>query len=159
MPGQRIRLVPGQPLDVRDCVGGTPGAAALVVSHLVGADPVHVQDVVSRDGTTESYWTDPTVARLDPAVPVSVLVGSRTFSGGEEVAYDLQALGRARVVGETSGGGAHPRVGFPLTDVLQAHVPVARSVNAVTGGNWEGVGVVPDLPCAAHDALDVALAG
>ena len=92
-------------------------------------------------------------------MPVSVLVGARTFSGGEEVAYDLQALGRARVVGETSGGGAHPRVGFPLTDVLQAHVPVARSVNAVTGGNWEGVGVVPDLPCAAHDALDVALAG
>ena len=82
---------------------------------------------------------------------------ARTFSGGEELAYDLQALGRARVVGETTGGGAHPRVGFPLTDVLQAHVPVARSVNALTEGNWEGVGVLPDVPCAADDALDVAL--
>ena len=144
-------------VDLRGCLGGTPDTVALVVSHLVGEEPVHVQDVVARDGSTESFWTDPTVTRLDPAVTASVLTSARTFSGGEELAYDLQALGRARVVGETTGGGAHPRVGFPLTDVLQAHVPVARSVNALTEGNWEGVGVLPDVPCAADDALDVAL--
>jgi len=82
---------------------------------------------------------------------------ARTFSGGEELAYDLQALGRGRVVGEVSGGGAHPRRAFDLSDTLQVHVPVARSVNAVTGTNWEGVGVQPDVPCPADKALDVAL--
>jgi hypothetical protein len=29
--------------------------------------------------------------------------------------------------------------------------------DAVTGGNWEGTGVVPDLPCDAAGALDAAL--
>jgi hypothetical protein len=144
-------------IDLRECVGGAPPTVALVASHLLGGQPVRLQDVVGRDGSADTSWTDPDVARLDPGVAVSVLTSARTFSGGEEVAYDLQALGRATVVGETTGGGAHPRVGFALTDSLQVHVPVARSVNATTGGNWEGVGVVPDVPCPADRALEVAL--
>lgn len=144
-------------IDLRGCVGGSPETVALVVSHLVGPEPVHLQDLVGRDGDREAFWTDPAVARLHPDVSVTVLTSARTFSGGEELAYDLQALGRATVVGETTGGGAHPRRGFDLTDALQAHVPVARSVNAVTGGNWEGSGVVPDVACPAGQALERAL--
>jgi C-terminal processing protease CtpA/Prc len=86
-----------------------------------------------------------------------VLTSERTFSGGEELAYDLQSLGRARVVGETTGGGAHPREAFDLTPHLQLHVPIARSINAVTGTNWEGVGVVPDVGCPAEEALSRAV--
>ena len=145
-------------IDLRACVGGSPETVALVVSHLVGPQPVHLQDLVGRDGSRESFRTDPAVDGLGERIPVVVLTSSRTFSGGEELAYDLQALGRATVVGETTGGGAHPRQGFDLTDVLQAHVPVARSVNVVTGGNWEGTGVTPDVACAAGRALGVALA-
>lgn len=55
-------------------------------------------------------------------------------------------------------GGAHPREAFDLTAHLQLHVPIARSVHAVTGTNWEGVGVVPDHPCPAEQAAEVALA-
>ena len=145
-------------LDVRRCVGGVPASIALIVSHLVGDEPVHLQDLVTRDGTATPTWTTPSVQpRLPSDVPVDVLTSARTFSGGEELAYDLQALGRARVVGETTGGGAHPRDAFDLGPRLQLHVPTARSVNAVTGANWEGTGVVPDLPCPAEDALEVAL--
>ncbi|MGG2463433.1 hypothetical protein ACO0M4_27110 [Streptomyces sp. RGM 3693] len=32
-------------------------------------------------------------------------------------------------------------------------VPTARSINSVTGTNWEGVGVEPDLAVTAGDAL------
>lgn len=55
-------------------------------------------------------------------------------------------------------GGAHPREAFDLTAHLQLHVPIARSVHAVTGTNREGVGVVPDHPCPAEQAAEVALA-
>lgn len=86
-----------------------------------------------------------------------IVTSARTFSGGEELAYDLQALDRATVIGETTGGGAHPREAFDLTEHLQLHVPMARSVNAVTGTNWEGTGVVPDVACSADDALSRAV--
>ena len=146
-------------IDLRGCVGGVPETVALICSYLTGNEPVHLQDLVSRDGTTRQSWTVTSVApKVDPEVPVHVLTSSATFSGGEELAYDLQALGRATLVGETTGGGAHPREAFDLDRTLQLHVSVARSVNAVTGTNWEGVGVEPDIPCAAPKALEVALA-
>lgn len=146
-------------IDLRGCLGGVPESVAVIVSHLTtGDEPVHLQDLVTRDGTVIQSWTSTFVGPKVPAdVPVRVLTSARTFSGGEELAYDLQALGRASVVGETTGGGAHPRDGFDLTPHLQLHVPAARSVNAVTGTNWEGVGVVPDLPCPADKALELAL--
>ncbi|WP_187366855.1 S41 family peptidase [Nocardioides dongxiaopingii] len=152
--GGATRLV----LDVRSCVGGVPESVALLVSHLCGDEPVHLQDLVRRDGIIDSSYTTPTVSPRVPAeVPVVVLTSARTFSGGEEVAYDLQALGRAGVVGETTRGGAHPREAFDLTPHLQLHVPTARSVNAVTGSNWEGTGVVPDIEGRAEEALETAL--
>lgn len=146
-------------IDLRACVGGVPETVAYIVSHLTGPEPVHLQDVVHRDGSAESYWTRPTdVDALPTQAKVVVLTSAATFSGGEELAYDLQALGRAAVIGEVTGGGAHPRDAFDLSPTLQLHVPVARSVNAVTGTNWEGKGVLPDQPCPAGQALDVALA-
>jgi len=145
-------------IDLRDCVGGVPESVALLVSHLLGDEPVHLLDLIHRDGTVERSSTTPAVAPRLPDVPVVVLTSSRTFSGGEELAYDLQALGRAVVVGETTVGGAHPREAFDLTAHLQLHVPIARSVHAVTGTNWEGAGVVPDRSCPAERAVDVALA-
>jgi hypothetical protein len=145
-------------VDLRDCVGGVPESVALFVSHLVGDEPVHLQDLVHRDGSVITSYTTPSVSPKLPAdVPVVVLTSARTFSGGEELAYDLQSLGRATVIGETTGGGAHPREAFDLTPHLQLHVPMARSVNAVTGTNWEGVGVVPDVACPADEALSRSL--
>jgi C-terminal processing protease CtpA/Prc len=36
------------------------------------------------------------------SAPTHVLVSSRTFSGGEDLCYTLQALGRAELIGETT---------------------------------------------------------
>jgi C-terminal processing protease CtpA/Prc len=135
-----------------------PESVALFVSHLVGDEPVHLQDLVARDGSVVSSYTSPSVSPKLPAdVPVVALTSARTFSGGEELAYDLQSLRRATIIGETTGGGAHPREAFDLTPHLQLHVPMARSVNAVTGTNWEGTGVVPDVVCPADEALSRAV--
>jgi hypothetical protein len=142
-------------LDLREGRGGTPETVALICGHLLGKEPVHLQDIEEFDRPRRQFWTTPAAVRVDG--PVRVLTSHATFSGCEELAYNLQALGRAVVVGEATGGGAHPVESFRLTDVLELHLPTARSVNAVTGTNWEQVGVVPDLACPASDALETAL--
>lgn len=144
-------------IDLRAGRGGTPETVAYLCGFLLGEDPVHLQDIVTRDGTAQQFWTMPHHNRLADDVSVAVMTSSTTFSGCEELAYNLQSTQRATVFGETTGGGAHPVEIFRLSDVLEVTVPVARSVNAVTGTNWEGTGVVPDVECSADDALAEAL--
>ena len=81
-----------------------------------------------------------------------VLTSSRTFSGGEDLGYTLQALGRAEVIGETTGGGAHPTRPFPISAAMHIGVPFARSVSPLDRTNWQGTGVIPDTPAPADQA-------
>lgn len=152
-----MRLVDGANfliLDVRSCRGGTPDTVAHLCSYFLGPLPVHLQDVVARNGAIERFFTHPDHLAAPPQhdLPIAVLTSAATFSGGEDLAYTLQAFRRATVVGERTGGGAHPRQAFLLTSTLEAHVPVARSVNAATGTNWEGSGVFADIPCPSAEA-------
>jgi hypothetical protein len=147
-------------LDVRECVGGDPEMVSFACTYLFGIEAVHLNDIVERAGREiRQFWSLPYVpgTRFGPDKPVYVLTSSRTFSGGEELAYDLQQLGRAVLVGEHTRGGAHPRRGFRLTAHLEVRIPVARALNPHSGRNWEGTGVVPDIAVPAEDALDVAL--
>lgn len=144
-------------IDVRDGRGGTPETVAYLCGYLLGEEPVHLQDVVDRSGHAQQFWSSPRANRLSDDTRIDILTSAETFSGCEELAYNLQVLGRARVVGETTAGGAHPVEVFALPGDLEVAVPVARSRNAVTGTNWEGSGVIPDLSCTAAPALDRAL--
>ena len=85
-----------------------------------------------------------------------VLTSAHTFSGGEEFTYDLKAQKRATIVGETTGGGAHPVSGHRIDEHFIIGVPFARAINPITHTNWEGVGVEPDVKVAAGDALATA---
>jgi C-terminal processing protease CtpA/Prc len=145
-------------LDLRNTRGGSPDGVALWCSYFVADGDVHLNDVVQGPhGPTRQYWTSGYVAGPRyVAPPVCVLVSSATFSGGEELAYDLKALGRATIVGETTRGGAHPSAVLSLGDHVELRLPVARTVNPITGGNWEAIGVEPDVQTPAADAFDVA---
>ena len=149
-------------IDVRRNGGGSPPAVAYLVSYLLAADTrVHINDIVGRTpGTTEftrtSSYSEPTPVSF-AGVPVYVLTSSRTFSGGEEFAYDVKALGRATLVGELTGGGANPSGGVPLGNAFTASIPFGRAENPITRTNWEGRGVDPDIAVPAGDALRVAL--
>jgi C-terminal processing protease CtpA/Prc len=89
--------------------------------------------------------------------PVFVLTSGETFSGGEELSYDLQASRRAVLIGERTGGGANPARVLPLRHGFAAQIPFAQPINPITGKNWEGVGVTPDVTVPAERALDEAL--
>ncbi|MFJ8623581.1 S41 family peptidase [Kitasatospora sp. NPDC093550] len=147
-------------LDLRGNRGGDPDTVAFVCGYLLDGR-THLNTLVSRQGEkAEQSWTPPFVpgARFGADKPLYVLTSATTFSAAEELAYDLQQLGRARTVGETTRGGAHPREGWTVHPHLELTVPVARALNPVSGTNWEGTGVQPDVPCPADDALDRALA-
>ncbi len=145
-------------LDLRGCLGGDPEMVTWLCSYLFD-EPVELSSFYERasDQTTPT-WTLPEVPgrRFGATKPVWLLCSGTTFSGGEALCYDLQQAGRARVVGERTGGGAHPREAFRVGVHLEATIPVARPINPHSGTNWEGVGVIPDVPVAADDAESTA---
>jgi C-terminal processing protease CtpA/Prc len=146
-------------LDLRENHGGDPSTVALVASYLFDAPAVHLNDMHWHDERgTEHFCTDADVkgARFGAKKPIYVLTSRATFSGGEELAYDLQSLHRAVIVGETTAGGANPLDEYPLDDWFEVLVPNGRAVNPVTKTNWEHVGVVPDVPVSADAALEEA---
>ena len=147
-------------IDLRHNGGGSPEGVVFWCSHLFGDEPTHLNDIYRADtGETRQFWALPYVPGpryVDR--PVYVLTSGHTFSGGEDFGYTLQALGRAEVIGETTGGGAHPTRPFPISAAVHIAIPFARSVSPVTGTNWQGTGVVPDVPVDAAQAYDVAYA-
>jgi len=145
-------------IDLRHNGGGAPEGVMFWCSYLLTEEPTHLNDIFHADtGETRQFWALPYVPGTRYVDrPVYVLIGRRTFSGGEELCYNLQALGRAELIGETTGGGAHPTRGFPISRAVGIGIPFARSVNPVTGTNWEGTGVTPDVAVPEAEAHDVA---
>jgi C-terminal processing protease CtpA/Prc len=84
-----------------------------------------------------------------------ILTGQQTFSAAEEFAYNLQALGRAKVVGERTGGGAHPGRTHRIINQFEVFIPNGRAINPITKTNWEGVGVEPDIEVSQDNAFDL----
>lgn len=157
-----MRLVSGTDaliLDLRRNGGGEPSTVAYWMSHFFAADDKrHLNDIYTRPtDKTEQYWTTPTVD-THYTKPVYVLTSARTFSGGEECAYDFQTQKRATLVGETTGGGANPGDDFSISHDFIAFIPTGRSINPVTHTNWEHVGVKPDIATSAADAQKTAYA-
>ncbi|MGZ5479793.1 MAG: S41 family peptidase, partial [Candidatus Aminicenantales bacterium] len=87
-----------------------------------------------------------------------ILTSARTFSGAEEFSYNMQNLKRGTIVGETTGGGAHPTDMKIVQNDYILRVPFAQAINPVSKTNWEGTGVVPDIAVPAAEAFDKAYA-
>jgi hypothetical protein len=143
--------------DLRQNGGGQPAMVTMIASYLFDK-PTHLIDIYNRkEDTTQQNWTlsylpGPRLVKQ----PVFVLTSKRTFSGAEEFAFDLKNQKRAVIVGETTGGGAHPVSGHVVADYFNVGVPFAKSLDPVTKTNWEGTGVEPDVKVAAADALETA---
>jgi Peptidase family S41/N-terminal domain of Peptidase_S41 in eukaryotic IRBP len=147
-------------IDLRRNGGGSPEGVVLWCSYLIEEPPTRLSDIFRADtAETTQFWS---YAYLPggryTARPVYVLTSGHTFSGGEDLCYTLQALGRAEVIGEATGGGAHPTRPFRISETVHIGIPFARSINPVTGTNWQGTGVIPDTPVPADEARDVAYA-
>jgi hypothetical protein len=145
-------------IDLRNNGGGNPNMVALVCSYFFGPDPVHLNDLYWREGNrTDEFWTRKELSgKRYLNKDVYVLTSKRTFSGAEEFAYNLKNLKRATIVGETTGGGAHPGGPQRVHEHFNVFVPTGRAINPITKTNWEGTGVTPDIDVPASQALLVA---
>jgi C-terminal processing protease CtpA/Prc len=146
-------------IDLRHCRGGEPAMTAFLVSYLWDHEPAELSGLRERkDNQLKQAWTLPYVPgrRFGKVKPVYVLTSAATFSGGEQLSYDLQQLGRATIIGERTRGGAHAREGFLVHPHLEATISVAEAVNPKTGGNWESTGVAPDIQTTAGQARNTA---
>ena len=144
-------------LDLRKNGGGDGETVAYLMSHFFAeGDRRHLNDMVFRKGQqSKQYWTS-TATAVHYTRPVYVLTSKRTFSAAEECAYDFQTQKRATLVGETTGGAANPGAPIAVDGDLVAFISTGQSINPITHGNWEGVGVKPDVATPADRALDIA---
>jgi hypothetical protein len=147
--------------DLRQNGGGAPSMIQLISSYLFDERQHLNSFYVRRTDSIEQFWTQALVQGPKMVdTPVFVLTSGRTFSAAEEFTYNLKSMERATIIGETTGGGAHP-VDMVMLDLGDNHfarlsLPFGRAINPITGTNWEGTGVKPDIETPAGQALDIA---
>ena len=145
-------------IDLRNNGGGDAGTVTLLASYLLDKR-TRLNDFYYREGNRiEQRWSSDVVPgiRYGQKKHVTILTSKDTFSAAEDFTYALKNLKRAVVVGEPTGGGAHPGDDRRLLPNFSVFMPLGRSVSPVTQTNWEGVGVTPDVVVCAEDALRVA---
>jgi C-terminal processing protease CtpA/Prc len=142
-------------LDLRHNGGGDVNALALVAEFVLGTGAEHLATVRYRRRPPRQWWT--TGALGDRHLPhdarVAVLIGPGTYSSGGALAYHLQSRDRAHLFGERTPGAGDHVTPVRVTPHVGALIPEGTTIDAVTGTNWEGVGVLPDTPCPAAEAL------
>lgn len=146
-------------IDLRGNRGGDPLSVAQLQGFLFARPAFVSMDFLARGKIVgeNRIASDRPGWHLPEQAPIAVLISARTFSGGEALAYDLKAYGRAVLLGETSGGAANPTRLLELPRGLALSVPYRSPRHRITGGNWEGRGVTPDIACAAQQCLEQAL--
>lgn len=137
-------------IDLTKTIGGDPNSVALALSYLFDGPPRLVNRFRWRKLPVQEFWTssDPGGPRYGATRPVAVLVSDSSFSAAEEFAYDIKALKRGIIVGERTPGAANHALPVVIAGPFTAFIPKARAENPVTGTNWEGVGVQPDVPAS-----------
>ncbi|MFH1501812.1 MAG: S41 family peptidase [Candidatus Eisenbacteria bacterium] len=145
-------------VDLRENGGGSPSLIQYIMGYLLEG-PTHLNSFHTRQGdSVQQFWSAPYVpGPMMDDVDLYVLTSSYTFSGAEEFTYNVKNLERGTIIGETTGGGAHP-ISFQFFPSLNCgvRVPYARAVNPISGTNWEGTGITPDIEVPADEALDRA---
>ena len=144
-------------IDLTDNGGGSPSLIQLITTYFF-EDSEHLNSFYIREGDkTEQFWTLPYVPGPKmTGTDLYVLTSSRTFSGAEEFTYNLKNMKRATIVGETTGGGAHPVEQYVINDNFDISIPFGRAINPITKTNWEGTGVEPDVKTTKDMAFETA---
>ncbi|MDO9186375.1 MAG: S41 family peptidase [Bacteroidia bacterium] len=142
-------------IDLRHNGGGNPDMVLQTQSYFL-KEKTRMNDIINSKNDTLKRWADPAATDFRLSMPVYILTSRYTFSGAEDFAYGLQQVKRATVVGDTTGGGAHPSREFSIGQGFVIRIPTHRSFNLITKTDWEGVGVRPDIAIPSEDALTKA---
>jgi len=143
-------------IDLRANRGGDPAVGTVLMGYLF-AKPTHLGDFLSRpNGSKTENCVQPHTLGSKYNGDVYILVSSETISAAEGFAYDLKSVRRAVVIGERTAGAAHPAFDYRVGEHFTLTIPTSRYVNTVTGTDWEGVGIAPDVLSSKEEALERA---
>jgi hypothetical protein len=142
-------------IDIRGNGGGYPGIMEYIMNHYFEGEPIELsRTLYAKDNYATTYSSDLIHGKLRTNTPLCILIDNRTASAAEYFAYTLQAYKKAFVIGEKSAGGANRNEYVSLPNGFRMSLSVASPVISVTGSNWEGAGVIPDIE--SRDALQTA---
>jgi len=140
-------------VDLRNCRGGDADMVQFLSSFFY-AEPTHLVSTMMRDGATRERWTVPnSLSPLLADMPLEILISERSFSAAESMAFGLSRTGRARLLGQATGGGGHMNDFYPLPHGFGASISVGRTFDPRTGEGWQARGVVPDVVFEPGHAL------
>lgn len=103
--------------------------------------------------TVREHWAMPNADPRLRDAKVYLLTSQRTGSAAEHFALAMKHTGRATLVGSNTAGANHFGGGIPLGGGFSAFMPAGRTYDPVTGKDWEGAGVAPDVEVAPAEAL------
>jgi CubicO group peptidase (beta-lactamase class C family) len=155
-------------LDLRENHGGSPYMTARIASYFLEADIPLTSFRYRHEPQGEekrTFPTEPTKTLSYDAlskterlldVPLYVLTSHETFSAAEDLTCHMKELGRATIIGETSGGGANPAKLFTVGKDFLVAIPIGEAV-VPYGKSWEGMGITPQISVTRDaDAHEVA---
>ena len=143
----RFRTAKGIVVDLRGNPGGVLTMIMGVSGHFLNG-AVNLGVIKTRESSLNLVANPRMVGTAGQAVqpfsgPVAILVDSGSYSASEIFAGGMQSIGRARIFGSRTPGGALPAVleRLPGGDVLQYAI---GDFTTATGQRIEGRGVIPD---------------
>ena len=140
-------------IDFRNNRGGEPEMQALLASYFFAARTLLSTFTSDDSSRIQENWTVPVRGPQYLDKPVYVVTSGRTtFSAAEGFSYIMQAHGKAKIVGEKTGGGSNPADGYIINRNFAIIIPYATPIVPITRSNWAG-GVVPDIPASADAAV------
>jgi hypothetical protein len=146
-------------LDIRRNPGGSGHMGRFIASYFfrTGDERFYLNGFHKDRSMDDQEWTYSFVpGRRNPDAKVYILIGPGTGSASEGLAYAMQKMGRATIVGHPSAGAGIAGSMVPLKNGLSAFIPVKMVVGPRTLEGWEGTGVIPDVDAGGEDALNVA---
>jgi hypothetical protein len=145
-------------VDLRNNGGGNASAERYAISHFMPGDHERLlMTFQDENGAPEqervhSYLPGGRII----GKPLFVLVNGRTASAAEAFAYHVQQFRLGRIVGGRTAGAGNNNQLFPVAPGFVASISVYSPRHAVSGGNWERIGIAPDIDAKPAESLTVA---
>lgn len=143
-------------IDLRGNGGGSHDAVRYGLSHFMTPDKLLITFLeAGKDPYPSRTLTHLPSGRM-VGKPLYVLIDGKAASAAEEFAYSVQQFKLGALIGQTTAGGAHNNRFVPIAPGFVLSVSYGRPMHPVSGGNWEAVGVKPDVEVPADQALERA---
>ncbi|ATY34026.1 S41 family peptidase [Sphingomonas psychrotolerans] len=143
-------------VDLRGNGGGSHAAVRYLLSHFMASDQLDITFLETGKEPVQSRTLEYLPSGRLKSTPLYVLISKQVGSGAEAFAYDVQQFHLGTLVGATTSGAANNNELTPIAPGFILSCSYGRPVHPVSGSNWEGIGVKPDIATDAEQALEVA---